>query len=148
MKFARASVICPYAVPLFAISFRGESVKRRSSVRPVVQMPRREAQDIASTFSAEIKAYTDKVVAAGHDRPKLVGFLANDDKAAVMYARWTEKACTRDGVCYELRRVEKHALEAAVIEANTDPSVHGIMVYYPCFGGAIDDCEPPRAHSC
>ena len=111
-------------------------------------MPRREAQDIASTFSAEIKAYTDKVVAAGHDRPKLVGFLANDDKAAVMYARWTEKACTRDGVCYELRRVEKHALEAAVIEANTDPSVHGIMVYYPCFGGAIDDCEPPRAHSC
>lgn len=108
-------------------------------------MPRREAQDIASTFSAEIKAYTDKVVAAGHDRPKLVGFLANDDKAAVMYARWTEKACTRDGVCYELRRVEKHALEAAVIEANTDPSVHGIMVYYPCFGGAIDDCEPPRA---
>ena len=111
-------------------------------------MPRREAQDIASTFSAEIKAYTDKVVAAGHDRPKLVGFLANDDKAAVMYARWTEKACTRDGVCYELRRVEKHALEAAVIEANTDPSVHGIMVYYPCFGGAIDDCEQPSAHSC
>ena len=46
-----------------------------------------------------------------------------------MYARWTEKACTRDGICYELRRVEKHALEAAVIEANTDPSVHGIMVY-------------------
>ena len=111
-------------------------------------MPRSEAQDIASTFSAEIKAYTDKVVAAGHDRPKLVGFLANDDKAAVMYARWTEKACTRDGICYELRRVEKHALEAAVIEANTDPSVHGIMVYYPCFGGAIDDCEPPRAQSC
>ena len=76
-----------------------------------------------------------------------MGFLANDDKAAVMYARWTEKACTRDGICYELRRVEKHALEAAVIEANTDPSVHGIMVYYPCFGGAIDDCEPPPAHT-
>eukprot|EP00908_Phaeocystis_cordata_P006379 Transcript_16993.p1 GENE.Transcript_16993~~Transcript_16993.p1 ORF type:complete len:333 (-),score=160.62 Transcript_16993:111-1109(-) len=102
-------------------------------------MPRREAADIASTFSAEIKAYTERIVASGHPAPKLVGFLANDDKAADMYARWTEKACTRDGICYELRRVDKHLLEAAVIEANGDPSVHGIIVYYPVFGGAIDD---------
>ena len=102
-------------------------------------MPRREAADIASTFSAEIKAYTERIVASGHPAPKLVGFLANDDKAADMYARWTENACTRDGICYELRRVDKHLLEAAVIEANGDPSVHGIIVYYPVFGGAIDD---------
>lgn len=25
--------------------------------------------------------------------PHLVGFLANDDPAAVMYAQWTEKTC-------------------------------------------------------
>lgn len=102
-------------------------------------MPRKEAADIAATFSADIKAYAERAVACGHARPKLVGFLANDDKAAVMYARWTEKACTRDGICYELRRVERVQLEAAVIEANDDPNVHGILVYYPVFGGAIDD---------
>jgi len=102
-------------------------------------MPRREAQDIASTFSAEIKAYTDKVVAAGHDRPKLVGFLANDDKAAVMYAAGPRRPARATASVTSCAACVKHALEAAVIEANTDPSVHGIMVYYPCFGGAIDD---------
>lgn len=102
-------------------------------------MPRVEAADIAATYSGEIKVYTESKTAAGSECPKLVAFLANDDKAAVMYARWTEKACTRDGIIYELRKVERVDLEASVIEANNDPDVHGILVYYPVFGGPIDD---------
>jgi len=100
-------------------------------------MGRVEAADIAATYSGEIKAYTESKT--GSELPKLVAFLANDDKAAVMYARWTEKACTRDGIIYELRKVERVDLEASVIEANNDPTVHGILVYYPVFGGPIDD---------
>ncbi len=68
--------------------------------------------------------------------PLLVGFLANGDVAAKKYAEWTGKACEADGIKFELREVQKEELEGALMAANNDPSVHGIMIYYPCFGAA------------
>jgi methylenetetrahydrofolate dehydrogenase (NAD+) len=67
--------------------------------------------------------------------PLLVGILANKDPAAKQYAEWTGKACRNDGLRYELRTVEDPIdVEAALMEANDDPRVHGIIVYYPIFG--------------
>jgi len=68
--------------------------------------------------------------------PKLVGFLANADPAARKYAEWTGRACTKDGISYELREVAPVNLEAAIDEANADATVHGILIYYPVFGAA------------
>lgn len=102
-------------------------------------MPRRTADSIAAGFNLEIKSEVETMLRKGRERPRLVGFLANDDSAAVMYARWTGKACEANGITFELRQVERVKLEAAVIEANTDSSVHGIIVYYPVFGGQVDD---------
>lgn len=79
------------------------------------------------------------MLSEGHSRPTLVGFLANDDSAAVMYAKMTSRACEANGIIFELRRVERVELEASVIAANKDPAVHGIIVYYPIFGGQVDD---------
>lgn len=73
-----------------------------------------------------------------HDRiepPLLIGLLANKDPAARQYAEWTGKACQNDGLRYELRTVDDPIdVEAALIDANDDPRVHGIIVYYPIFG--------------
>ncbi len=67
--------------------------------------------------------------------PLLVGLLANKDPAAKQYAEWTGKACQNDGLRYELRIVEDPIdVEAALMDANDDPRVHGIIVYYPIFG--------------
>ncbi|EEY52974.1 methylenetetrahydrofolate dehydrogenase [NAD+], putative [Phytophthora infestans T30-4] len=62
------------------------------------------------------------------------------------YAEWTGKACARDGIRYELREVPKDELLEALEKANKDSDVHGILVYYPCFGafpsffgGTMDD---------
>jgi methylenetetrahydrofolate dehydrogenase (NAD+) len=64
-----------------------------------------------------------------------VGLLANNDPAARQYAEWTGKACTADGIRYELRILDDPIdVEAALNEANNDPKVHGIIVYYPIFG--------------
>ena len=73
---------------------------------------------------------------AGGPRPKLVGIIATTDDAAVMYARWTERACARDGIQYELRQVERVDLEDAVIEAHEDPAANGIIA-----NGAIIRCH-------
>ncbi|KAJ8599601.1 hypothetical protein CTAYLR_004662 [Chrysophaeum taylorii] len=69
-------------------------------------------------------------------RPKLVGFLANEDPAARKYAEWTGRAASKDGIDYEIRELDPVALEAALDDANADPNVHGILIYYPVFGAA------------
>ena len=50
--------------------------------------------------------------------------------------QWTGKACEADGIKFEVREVDKMDLESALDAANRDPLVHGIMIYYPCFGAA------------
>ncbi|CAG8549878.1 5289_t:CDS:2 [Ambispora leptoticha] len=71
-------------------------------------------------------------------RPKLVGFLANDDPAAVKYAKWTGKSCQDIGVEFELRECPREDLESQVMEANEDKSVHGMIIYYPVYGDRQD----------
>jgi len=67
-----------------------------------------------------------------------VGFLANSDPAARKYASWTAKTCAETGIEFELREVSRTELEDKVLEANEDPNVHGILIYYPCFSPSMD----------
>ncbi|AET39128.1 methylenetetrahydrofolate dehydrogenase (NAD(+)) Ecym_4047 [Eremothecium cymbalariae DBVPG len=98
------------------------------------------ASSIAERYVGEIAAKVEKLKASSRPQgPLLVGFLANDDPAAAMYASWTEKTCKSLGFRYELRKIEdKDFLEEAIIVANMDDSVDGIMVYFPVFGNAQD----------
>lgn len=93
---------------------------------------------LASTIA---KQYTEEIVSQVAQlgfRPKLVGFLANDDPAAQMYANWTGKTCELLGFTYELVQVNKNELESALIAANNNDDVNGIMVYFPVFGDNQD----------
>lgn len=69
------------------------------------------------------------------DAPLLVGLLANQDPAAKKYAEWTGRAARADGLRYELITIDDPLdVENALLDANDDPRVHGIIVYYPIFG--------------
>ncbi|WWC64125.1 uncharacterized protein I303_106733 [Kwoniella dejecticola CBS 10117] len=81
--------------------------------------------------------------------PHLIGILATKKEDARTYAEFTKKACEQIGIVFELRLVgEARAgldgegvgidVEEAILEANDDPDVHGIMVYYPIYGGRQD----------
>ncbi|KAL1920233.1 uncharacterized protein VTP21DRAFT_1379 [Calcarisporiella thermophila] len=93
-----------------------------------------KASEIAAFYSDEVK----KLAHSRSVKPKLVGFLANADPAAVKYAEWTGKSCNNVGIEFELRKVDKQELEEEIVKANEDNSVHGIMVYYPVFGDRQD----------
>ncbi|CAG8631576.1 10186_t:CDS:2 [Paraglomus brasilianum] len=93
-----------------------------------------QAAEIATGHIEELK----KPISSRGISPKLVGFLANDDPAAAKYAEWTAKSCQETGVTFELRECKREDLENKIITANEDPSVHGIMVYYPVFGNRQD----------
>ncbi|WVQ81464.1 hypothetical protein IAT38_003588 [Cryptococcus sp. DSM 104549] len=81
--------------------------------------------------------------------PHLVGILATKKEDARTYAEFTKRACEQIGVNYELRLVGEARegldgegvgieVEEAIMEANDDADVDGIMVYYPIYGGRQD----------
>ncbi|KAJ9669203.1 Methylenetetrahydrofolate dehydrogenase [NAD(+)] [Coniosporium apollinis] len=70
--------------------------------------------------------------------PLLVGFLSSTDPAARVYADWTGRTCRENGFEFQLREVDREELEDAIMAANNDDAVDGIMVYYPIFGTGQD----------
>jgi len=94
-----------------------------------------DATAIAKPFREEIRTQIQKLKEVGIEAPLLVGLLANSDPAAKKYAEWTGRACKADGIRYELREIDDAIdVENALRDANDDPRVHGIIVYYPIFG--------------
>ncbi|KAJ1728309.1 Methylenetetrahydrofolate dehydrogenase [NAD(+)] [Coemansia biformis] len=92
------------------------------------------AAEVASTYTEEIKSeVSEKTV-----KPKLVGFLANDDPYAEKYAQSSSRHLAEAGLLFELRQVPREELAAAIKEANEDPSVSGLLVYYPVYGDERD----------
>lgn len=90
------------------------------------------AADAAAPFRIEIQKAVDALPSGVG--PKLVGLLANGDPAARKYAEWTAKAFTADKLRFELREVDENDVEEELERMNCDPEIHGIMIYYPCFG--------------
>eukprot|EP00588_Corethron_pennatum_P009395 CAMPEP_0194278724 /NCGR_PEP_ID=MMETSP0169-20130528/11945_1 /TAXON_ID=218684 /ORGANISM="Corethron pennatum, Strain L29A3" /LENGTH=360 /DNA_ID=CAMNT_0039022981 /DNA_START=70 /DNA_END=1152 /DNA_ORIENTATION=+ len=94
-----------------------------------------DAGTIAAPFREEVRSKVADLKKKGIMAPLLVGILANNDPAARKYAEWTGRACQKDGIRYDLRVVEDPIdVEATLLDANDDPRVHGIIVYYPIFG--------------
>lgn len=55
-----------------------------------------------------------------------------------MKIRVTYHSHTNSGFDYELQEVDREELEGALINANNDPKVDGIIVYYPIFNNRQD----------
>ncbi|KAJ3490739.1 hypothetical protein NLI96_g1230 [Meripilus lineatus] len=95
-----------------------------------------KADPIANTFRDEIKAD----LAKKPKPPKLVGILSTSAAPSRFYADFTKKQCDELGVEFELRKTGSAAdsaladgdgVEEAIIEANEDDSVDGIMIVSP-----------------
>ncbi|RMG12078.1 MAG: bifunctional methylenetetrahydrofolate dehydrogenase/methenyltetrahydrofolate cyclohydrolase [Planctomycetota bacterium] len=97
-------------------------------------MIRADAAAIAEPYYEEVRSELSSLGA----RIRLVGLLANEDRASQTYSGYAAKGCAKVGMDYEARSVSREDVEAAVLEAGADPEVHGIVVYYPIFGGARD----------
>lgn len=92
-----------------------------------------KADPIAAAFRDEVK----RSLAECPKPPKLVGILATSSAPSKFYAEFTRKQCEELGVEFILKKTgaalssdqgEGDGVEEAIIEANEDDSVHGIMV--------------------
>lgn len=90
--------------------------------------------DIAQRYRAETRATIDS------DRLaiKVVLLLASEAMDCMTYARHTRQGCEDVGIDYQLRKVPRLDLEDAILQANADPAIHGIFVYFPVFGNEQD----------
>lgn len=96
-----------------------------------------KADPIASAFRDEIKFALGR-----SDRPvKLVGILSTAAAPSKFYAEFTQKQCQELGVEFVLKKTgsalqeglsDGEGVEEAIIEANEDDSVDGIMVSSAC----------------
>src|SRR5262249_19228672 len=93
-----------------------------------------DPSQLAEVFRDELRAE----ITAINDELTLVGFLASDHGPLRTYADYTEKGCREVGVRFDLRSVHRLEAEAAILRANRDPKVHGLIVYYPIFGTEQD----------
>ncbi|RGB26880.1 hypothetical protein C1646_820130 [Rhizophagus diaphanus] len=67
----------------------------------------RKTEKVLGVATEELKA----TIKSREIKPKLVGFLANEDPVAVKYAESTLKTCEETGVIFELRKCDKEQLE-------------------------------------
>lgn len=107
-----------------------------------------KADTVAEPFIAEVKASLANCTSSHSRPPKLVGILASANAPSRSYAEFTRKQCVGLGIEFELREVgaalggrdagangasvdgtsNGDGVEDAIIEANADDTVHGIMV--------------------
>jgi methylenetetrahydrofolate dehydrogenase (NADP+)/methenyltetrahydrofolate cyclohydrolase len=89
---------------------------------------------IAQDVETQVKVRVDALKARGCT-PGLLVILVGDDPASHTYVGNKEKACERLGIASKTLRMPadttQAALESAIVAANEDPAVHGILVQLP-----------------
>jgi methylenetetrahydrofolate dehydrogenase (NAD+) len=102
-----------------------------------------KADVIADTFRHEIVQALESLPKP----PKLVGILATSAAPSRFYAEFTKKQCESLGFEFVLKEIgaalspengEGDGVEEAIMEANEDESVNGIMVSGSGFGELVD----------
>lgn len=113
------------------------------------------ASAIAAPFKEELVQGSTGIRNALGRPPKLRGILANADEPSRLYAQSTKKSCEEVNIQFELvtvgdvsQKAQATDVEQAVLEANMDDNVDGIMVYFPIFGQSctITPARPAHHH--
>lgn len=90
--------------------------------------------EVAEGFRAQLRIE----VGALEGPLRIAGLLSQDEGPAATYAAYARRGCEAVGIDFDLRRVEPGGAERAVGQANADPDVHGVFLYYPVAGSAGD----------
>ena len=92
-------------------------------------MPARviDAADVAVPFRAETRA---RVARLGRQL-RVVGLLSQSDGPAYTYAQYARRGAEDAGITMDLWQLSGDRAAAAIREANADPAVDGIFLYYP-----------------
>jgi len=128
---------------------------RSTDTKPMMAVPASQAPSlglllqaakVATPFDAELRT----AIAQLPRPPTLCAILSTSNAGSRAYATFSKAQCESLGVRFVFKEVgagrnregeggetfaEGEGVEGAIVEANEDPEVDGILVYYPIFGG-------------
>lgn len=90
--------------------------------------------DVAAPFLAEAQ----ERVAQLKRGLRIVGLLSQSEGPAHTYAQYARRGAEQAGIVADLWQVDRSGAAAAIREANADPAVDGIFLYYPLADPAED----------
>ena len=99
-------------------------------------MPARviDATEAAAPYRAEVR---EQVARLGREL-RIVGLLSQSEGPAHTYAQYARRGAEDAGITMGLWQVEPDAAAAAIRDANADPAIDGVFLYYPLAGPAED----------
>jgi 5,10-methylene-tetrahydrofolate dehydrogenase/methenyl tetrahydrofolate cyclohydrolase len=86
-----------------------------------------DAADVAAPFRAETR---ERVARLGR-QVRVVGLLSQSDGPAHTYAQYAQRGSEDAGITMDLWQLTGDQAAAAIREANADPAVDGVFLYYP-----------------
>ncbi len=89
-------------------------------------------------LSHSVRLELQELVRSNNYRINILGLIASNSRPSQIYAQYTKEACQEVGINFILKETAKTKLEKVLTEANSDPNIHGIMIYYPVFGTGQD----------
>jgi methylenetetrahydrofolate dehydrogenase (NADP+)/methenyltetrahydrofolate cyclohydrolase len=93
-----------------------------------------DATDVAAPYRAETR---ENAARLGRTL-RVVGLLTQTEGPANTYAAYARRGAEEAGITMDVWNPEPDAVEAAIREANADPSVDGVFLYYPLTDPAED----------
>lgn len=92
---------------------------------------------VAEKYRDQVRAQVQRLADAGR-RLRVVGLLGRDSGPAATYARYAAKGFGSMGIEFDLRKVSAREVQPAIADANNDPDVDGVFLYYPLIDRAQD----------
>jgi methylenetetrahydrofolate dehydrogenase (NADP+)/methenyltetrahydrofolate cyclohydrolase len=92
-----------------------------------------------STIAEKYLQESSAAVTALGQKIRITGLIATDDAPSLAYANATKQAFDEAGFDYDLQQITRLDLEETILNANADPRVHGIFIYFPVFKNQQDD---------
>jgi methylenetetrahydrofolate dehydrogenase (NADP+)/methenyltetrahydrofolate cyclohydrolase len=99
-------------------------------------MPARviDAAEVAAPYRAAVR----EDVARIERELRIVGLLSQSEGPAHTYAQYARRGAEDAGIAMEVWRIEGDRAPAAIRDANADPSIDGVFLYYPLADPAED----------
>jgi methylenetetrahydrofolate dehydrogenase (NADP+)/methenyltetrahydrofolate cyclohydrolase len=85
----------------------------------------------AAEVAAPFRAQTRQTVARLGLELRIVGVLTQTEGPAHTYAQYARSAAEETGIAMDLRQTAPDRVDAAIRDANADPDIDGVFLYYP-----------------
>lgn len=93
---------------------------------------------VAAEYYDDVRRDVTRATERSGRRPRILGLLGQDEGPAATYARYARRGCDAVGIELDVRHVRAEQVERAIADANVEPGIDGVFLYYPLMDRSRD----------